>query len=38
LWDDGVIAPTDTRLVLGLSLFAAQHAPRHDTQFGIFRM
>ncbi|WP_339859179.1 carboxyl transferase domain-containing protein [Pseudohongiella acticola] len=38
LWDDGVIAPTDTRFVLGLSLFAAQHAPRQDTQFGIFRM
>lgn len=38
LWDDGVIAPTDTRLVLGLSLFAARHAPQQDTQFGIFRM
>ncbi|OFE11328.1 methylcrotonoyl-CoA carboxylase [Pseudohongiella acticola] len=38
LWDDGVIAQTDTRFVLGLSLFAAQNAPRQDTQFGIFRM
>ena len=38
LWDDGVIAPTDTRTVLGLSLFAARHSPRQDTQFGIFRM
>lgn len=38
LWDDGVIAPTDTRFVLGLSLFAAQHAPQQDTQFGVFRM
>ena len=38
LWDDGVIAPTDTRTVLGLSLFAARHAPQQDTQFGIFRM
>lgn len=38
LWDDGVIAPTDTRTVLGLSLFAARHASQQDTRFGIFRM
>ncbi len=38
LWDDGVISPADTRSVLGLSLFAARHAPPQDTQFGIFRM
>lgn len=38
LWDDGVIAPQDTRTVLGLSLSAALNAPIVDTQFGIFRM
>lgn len=38
LWDDGIIAPTDTRATLGLSLFAASHAPQQDTRFGIFRM
>lgn len=38
LWDDGVIDPKDSRLVLGLSLFASLNAPIHDTTFGIFRM
>ncbi|XP_078034280.1 methylcrotonyl-CoA carboxylase subunit 2 [Augochlora pura] len=38
LWDDGVIDPVDTRLVLGLSLSAALNAPIPDTKFGIFRM
>lgn len=38
LWDDGVIAPQDTRIVLGLSLSAALNAPIEATQFGVFRM
>lgn len=38
LWDDGVIAPEDTRKVLGLSLSATLNAPWQPTQFGIFRM
>ena len=38
LWDDGVIAPEDTRKVLGLSLSAALNAPIKDTHFGVFRM
>lgn len=38
LWDDGVIDPADTRIVLGLSLSAALNKPIEDTQFGIFRM
>lgn len=38
LWDDGVIAPEDTRIVLGLSLSAALNAPFQPTQFGVFRM
>lgn len=38
LWDDGVIAPQDTRLVLGLGLSASLNAPIEDTRFGVFRM
>jgi 3-methylcrotonyl-CoA carboxylase beta subunit len=38
LWDDGVIAPKDTRKVLGLSLLATLNAPIKPTQFGVFRM
>jgi len=38
LWDDGVIAPSDTRSVLGLALSAAQHNPIPETKFGVFRM
>lgn len=38
LWDDGVIAPQDTRKVLGLSLKAALNAPVKPTRFGVFRM
>jgi len=38
LWDDGVIDPADTRMVLGLGLSAALNAPIPDTKFGVFRM
>ncbi|WP_347251791.1 hypothetical protein, partial [Legionella sp.] len=38
LWDDGVIAPEDTRRILGLSLSAALNAPIQSTHFGVFRM
>lgn len=38
LWDDGVIAPDETRKVLGLSLSAALNAPIEATRFGVFRM
>ncbi|MCR6732815.1 MAG: methylcrotonoyl-CoA carboxylase [Afipia sp.] len=38
LWDDGVIDPADTRLVLGLGLSAAANAPAEPTRFGVFRM
>jgi 3-methylcrotonyl-CoA carboxylase beta subunit len=38
LWDDGIIAPNQTRQVLGLALSAATNAPQKDTEFGIFRM
>lgn len=38
LWDDGVIDPADTRMVLGLGISAALNAPIEKTTFGIFRM
>jgi 3-methylcrotonyl-CoA carboxylase beta subunit len=38
LWDDGVIDPADTRLVLGLGLSASANTPNEPTRFGIFRM
>ena len=38
LWDDGIIDPADTRMVLGLGLSAALNAPVERTDFGIFRM
>jgi 3-methylcrotonyl-CoA carboxylase beta subunit len=38
LWDDGIIAPSDTRRVLALGLSASLNAPVPPTRFGIFRM
>ncbi|MCU0804561.1 MAG: methylcrotonoyl-CoA carboxylase [Burkholderiales bacterium] len=38
IWDDGVIAPEDTRRVLGLALSASLNAPIEPTKFGVFRM
>lgn len=38
LWDDGVIDPADTRMVLGLGLSAALNKPVEKTTFGVFRM
>ena len=38
LWDDGIIAPEDTRTVLALALSAALNAPPEPTRFGLFRM
>jgi|DewCreStandDraft_5_1066085.scaffolds.fasta_scaffold00330_56 acetyl-CoA carboxylase carboxyltransferase component len=38
LWDDGIIDPLDTRLVLALGLAAACNAPIPETHFGVFRM
>ncbi|CAM4438679.1 MAG: Methylmalonyl-CoA carboxyltransferase 12S subunit [Legionella sp.] len=38
LWDDGVIAPQDTRKILGLGLSATLNAPIKPTRFGVFRM
>jgi len=38
LWDDGIIAPADTRTVLGLALSAGRHAPLAPVSYGVFRM
>ncbi|HWQ14699.1 MAG TPA: carboxyl transferase domain-containing protein [Roseiflexaceae bacterium] len=38
LWDDGIIDPADTRMVLALGLSAAANAPIEPTRFGVFRM
>ena len=38
LWDDGIIAPTETRRVLALAFSAALNAPIPETRFGVFRM
>eukprot|EP00753_Platysulcus_tardus_P010813 PLAT307.1.p1 GENE.PLAT307.1~~PLAT307.1.p1 ORF type:complete len:573 (+),score=270.67 PLAT307.1:172-1719(+) len=38
LWDDGIIAPSASREVLGLSLSACMNTPIPDTKFGVFRM
>jgi 3-methylcrotonyl-CoA carboxylase beta subunit len=38
LWDDGVIDPLDTRMVLGLALSACANAPVGEPRYGVFRM
>ncbi len=38
LWDDGIIAPSETRRVLSLAFSATLNAPVPETNFGVFRM
>jgi 3-methylcrotonyl-CoA carboxylase beta subunit len=38
LWDDGIIDPAQSRMVVGLALAAALNAPIEETRFGVFRM
>jgi 3-methylcrotonyl-CoA carboxylase beta subunit len=38
LWDDGIIAPSQTRRVLSLAFSACLNAEIEETRFGIFRM
>jgi 3-methylcrotonyl-CoA carboxylase beta subunit len=38
LWDDGIIAPADTRRVLSMALAAARQAPLEDIHRPVFRM
>lgn len=38
IWDDGVIDPADTRMVLGLGISASLNAPIPNWKPGVFRM
>jgi acetyl-CoA carboxylase carboxyltransferase component len=38
IWDDGIIDPADTRMVLGLGISASLNAPIPDWKPGVFRM
>jgi acetyl-CoA carboxylase carboxyltransferase component len=38
LWDDGILAPLETRDALALGIAAALNAPIPATRFGVFRM
>jgi len=40
LWDDGIVDPADTRMVLGCSLAVARRSgcEPNETKFGVFRM
>ncbi|MCA9257109.1 MAG: hypothetical protein KDA33_15775, partial [Phycisphaerales bacterium] len=38
LWDDGVIDPADTRMVLALAISASLNAPFEDRRASLFRM
>lgn len=38
MWDDGIIAPSETRRVLALAFAATLNAPIAETKFGVFRM
>ena len=38
LWDDGLIAPEETRRTLALAISASLNAPVEETKFGVFRM
>lgn len=38
LWDDGIIDPADTRMVLALGISASLNAPMPERRVGVFRM
>jgi 3-methylcrotonyl-CoA carboxylase beta subunit len=38
IWDDGIIQPSDTRRILGLSLYASLNAEIAEPNMGVFRM
>ncbi len=38
LWDDGIIDPADTRMVLGLAIGASLNAPMPERRQSVFRM
>ena len=38
LWDDGIIDPVDTRMILALGISTSLNAPLEKSNFGVFRM
>ncbi|MDQ5884541.1 MAG: 3-methylcrotonyl-CoA carboxylase beta subunit [Pseudomonadota bacterium] len=38
LWDDGIIDPQDTRVILGYSLKVVSNGPIENSQYGVWRM
>jgi len=38
LWDDGIIDPLDTRMILALGISTSLNAPLDTSRFGVFRM
>lgn len=38
LWDDGIIDPADTRMILSIGLSIAQNEPNKSSSYGVFRM
>jgi len=38
IWDDGIIDPINTRMVIGTGLAICANVPISDTNFGIFRI
>ncbi|MDF2366951.1 carboxyl transferase domain-containing protein [Sneathiella sp.] len=38
VWDDGIIDPAESRMVIGLGISASLNAPIEPTKFGLFRM
>ena len=38
LWDDGVIDPLDTRMILALGISTSLNGPLENSEFGVFRM
>ena len=38
LWDDGIIDPVDTRMILALGISTSLNAPSDKSKFGVFRM
>jgi len=38
IWDDGIIQPSDTRRILGLSLYASLNQEIAEPNMGVFRM
>jgi len=38
IWDDGIIIPSDTRRILGLSLYASLNSQIAEPNMGVFRM